>query len=201
MTFFFIDFQGFYDLEGNLIVKELCILNSDDTFFHHTIYNTPKNCILPNLQIHVNNKYAKSNQWLTTHFHHLNINDGEREYYLLLTDIQKILKYEPEVIFTCGLPKVLLIQSLLTNHHKPWSGVNMLYNIDIGIPIVDLTNNYSTNNCFEEYEHLSFPNLRYLLDRYFKCSFYNNCIYHASQHCALFNANLIRLHVNMISYQ
>jgi len=199
MTFFFVDLQGFYDLEGNLVVKELCILNADNTFFHHTIYNKPKNCIIPNPQIHIHNKYAKSNQWLTNHYHHLNTNDGEREYYLLLSDVQKILKYEPATIFTCGLHKVHLIQALLTNNHKPWSGLNMIYNLDIGIPIVDLTNGYATNNCFDEYNHLSFPNLNYLFNNYFKHSYINNCPYHAGRHCALFNCNLLKMHVTIIS--
>lgn len=92
-----LDFQSFVDNEGNYIIKELSAMDVLHFASRHWIFKPP-------VQTVTNDKYVRTNKWLTKHYHGLKWNDGEVPYenlFTLLSDHTRMYKY----VFVKGLQK------------------------------------------------------------------------------------------------
>lgn len=99
-----LDFQCFVDNEGKSIIKELTVMDVARFASRHWILKPP-------VQAVTNDKYVKTNKWLTTNYHGLHWDEGEvpyEELFPLLTKHTCIYKY----VFVKGLQK----KRFLTDH-------------------------------------------------------------------------------------
>lgn len=190
----FIDIQCCYDCDNKFFVKEICILQLNNKFFHHAVYDPPKYF----LEDPRHKTHNRQNRWLTRHFHHFSVFDGYRSYDLLAPDVQRVLSTNPTIFFVLGADKIPLIQTLLCGHTKVWNDVAQLYTMNVGIPIVDVLSLYDTNGCGDDYEKFHMECIGDIRGvTFFNNNFKplkTNCPFHFSVRCALLHAQLLHDH-------
>ena len=93
-----LDFHCFVDVNGNELVKEPTVMDVTAFATRHWIFAPPADTIVSN------HKHARTNRWLTEHFHGLVRTDGDTSYEHLVSILVKHT-FPFNYVFVKGLEK------------------------------------------------------------------------------------------------
>ena len=176
----FVDFNYFFGISKEIIVKEFVCFGLDGKFSLHEILLPPYSHTI------VDQKNQNVNEWCVKNLGNVPWNCGLKSYHTTIHDITRRIKnYNPDLIYVKGIEKQNFLRNLLLardeNQQKQWeswvSSCNDNYTI---MKIEEMQSLYPNIPSFREMRR-QFPGVSHLN---------GNCYFH-SDGCALLNMKLL----------